>query len=73
MADSRPMRSETQPNTGRVKPPVIRSSISADASAVSVTPPIVRNGTSATPKSAAIGASWAVINRPGIAPTVIIA
>src|SRR5271166_5043031 len=63
MVGSRPMLSETQPKNGRVNPFSARSSESAKVRAGRVTP-MRLTGTSATPKSLAIGPSWAVAIRP---------
>ena len=60
---SRPIRSESQPHTGRVMPFRMRSIESAKVNAGSVRPRI-DTGTSATLKSFAIGASCAVAMRP---------
>ena len=63
MVGSRPILSETQPKNGRVTPFSKRSIESAKMSAGRVMPNEAHR-VSATPKSLAIGPSWAVAIRP---------
>ena len=66
MVDSRPMRSDTQPKNGRVRPFVTRSKVSAKGSAA-----MPKMTTSATPNSRMTGANCDVTIRPPVDIIVI--
>src|SRR5262249_18964775 len=71
MVFSRPMWSEIHPQNGRQRPLITRSAWAAKGRAIKVHH---RNlmGTLSTPKSRAMGASWAVAIKPPVATMVII-